>query len=177
MHRAAVVQGLMRRLKLREDAGADTQTYALGLREVWQVAPELHKEGSVEHTVGYPLDTWTYGTGYVYHLAGGRVALGLNVGLDYANPHLDPHAEFQRWKSHPHIARLLAGGSCLEFGAAALNQGVLPLALTQVVCFSVSAGHRFVGHTALASACGTARCAGECAAQCSFRTEQGIYAF
>jgi hypothetical protein len=142
---AVHAQSLIHGLKLREAAGADVQTYALGLKEVWQIDPERHKEGLAEHTVGYPLDQWTYGGGFIYHMSDSRIALGLNVGLDYANPYLDPHEEFQRWKKHPYVSKLLEGGTCLEFGASSLTQGA-PRLLTKKEASSAAACGRSRWH-------------------------------
>ena len=83
----------IRRFKLRE--GRDPQTYGLGLKEVWRVDPSKHEPGKVVHTMGWPLDFRTYGGGWVYHMDGGLVTLGLVVGLDYENPYLSPYREFQ----------------------------------------------------------------------------------
>jgi electron-transferring-flavoprotein dehydrogenase len=116
---------LIKKFNLRELRGAMDQTYALGIKEVWKVSPEKHVEGSVEHTIGYPLDKWTYGGSFIYHMSDQRVALGLVVGLDYWNTYLSPFHEFQRFKSHPHVRKLLDGGECLEYGARALNEGAL----------------------------------------------------
>ena len=74
---------------------AQPQTYGIGLKEVWRVEPENHRPGEVVHTLGWPLDNQTYGGGFVYHMDGGLVSLGLVVGLDYKNPYLSPYREFQ----------------------------------------------------------------------------------
>jgi electron-transferring-flavoprotein dehydrogenase len=112
--------------RLREAAGAAHQTYALGIKEVWSVRAGAHSPGTVWHTVGYPLDAGTYGGGFLYHLgAPGLVALGLVVALDYANPYLSPFQEFQRWKTHPRIAHVLAGGTPVQYGARTLVEGGL----------------------------------------------------
>jgi electron-transferring-flavoprotein dehydrogenase len=83
----------MKKFGLRD--GRDPQTYGIGLKEVWRVAPGKHRPGEVVHTMGYPLDWKTYGGGWVYHMADGLVSLGLVIGLDYANPYLSPYGEFQ----------------------------------------------------------------------------------
>ncbi|KAL4450143.1 hypothetical protein ABPG77_010812 [Micractinium sp. CCAP 211/92] len=121
--RGSLSQRVMRRYGLRDKAGAQPQTYALGLKEVWQVAPEKHKPGLVVHTVGWPLPWNVYGGSFIYHMADNRVALGLVVALDYADPYLSPFQEFQQWKRHPLVARLLEGGQCLQYGARTLNEG------------------------------------------------------
>jgi electron-transferring-flavoprotein dehydrogenase len=112
--------------RLRQAAGAAHQTYALGIKEVWSVRPDAHSPGTVWHTVGYPLDADTYGGGFLYHLgAPGLVALGLVVALDYTNPYLSPFREFQRWKTHPRVAAVLAGGAPVQYGARTLVEGGL----------------------------------------------------
>lgn len=83
----------IRRFGLRD--GRDPQTYGMGVKEVWRVDPSKHRPGEVVHTMGWPLDWKTYGGGWVYHMDGGLVSLGLVVGLDYANPYLSPYRELQ----------------------------------------------------------------------------------
>lgn len=119
------MQQLISKLNLREEVGAEHQTYALGMKEVWQLDSSRHKEGLVEHLVGYPLDSWTYGGAYIYHMADKKVSLGFVVALDYWNTYLNPYQEFQRFKSHPYVRRLLEDGECLEYGARALNEGAI----------------------------------------------------
>jgi electron-transferring-flavoprotein dehydrogenase len=114
---------LERRFALR--AAADPQHYGIGLKEIWQVDAAKHRPGEVLHTFGWPLDDSTEGGGFVYHAAQQRVYVGLIVALSYANPHLDPFAEFQRWKTHPAIRTLLEGGQRIEYGARAVNKGGL----------------------------------------------------
>lgn len=119
-----MLQKLISKLNLREEVGAEHQTYALGLKEVWEVDSSRHKEGMVEHLVGYPLDSWTYGGAFIYHMEDQKVSLGLVVALDYWNTYLNPYQEFQRFKSHPYVRRLLEDGECLEYGARTLNEGM-----------------------------------------------------
>jgi electron-transferring-flavoprotein dehydrogenase len=107
------------------DRGRDPQSYAISLKEVWRVRDEMYEPGLVIHTAGWPLDRATYGGGFLYHMPGNRVAVGLMVGLAYENPHLSPYSEFRRFKTHPAIARFLDGGECLEYGARALAAGGL----------------------------------------------------
>ncbi|MCM1128843.1 MAG: electron transfer flavoprotein-ubiquinone oxidoreductase [Oxalobacter formigenes] len=107
------------------DAERDPQSYTLALKEVWRVPESVHRPGLAVHTAGWPLGRQTYGGGFVYHLPDCRVALGLMTGLGYANPYLSPYQEFQRFKAHPAIARILQGGECLEYGARAMAAGGL----------------------------------------------------
>ena len=119
--RGSLSQRLMESFKLREQC--DPQTYAIGLKELWEVKPEHHRAGEVLHTVGWPTPRDTYAGSFIYHLAGGQVAIGYVVGLDYTNPHLDPYLEFQTFKTHPAIRSLLEGGRRVAYGARALNEG------------------------------------------------------
>jgi len=119
--RGSLTQKLFTTFDLRRDC--DPQTYGIGIKEIWQVAPEKHQPGTVEHTIGWPLDAGTYGGSFLYHLEDNQVSIGYVIGLDYTNPHLDPFKEFQRFKHHPHIAKLLEGGRRLSYGARAINEG------------------------------------------------------
>jgi electron-transferring-flavoprotein dehydrogenase len=107
------------------DKDADPQTYGLGVKELWQVAPEKHQPGLTMHTVGWPLATDTYGGSFLYHLEDNLVAVGFVVGLDYTNPWLSPFEEFQRFKHHPAIKPTLEGGRRIAYGARALSEGGL----------------------------------------------------
>ena len=119
--RGSLAQRLMGSFGLRE--GVDPQTYAIGIKELWEITPEQHKQGTVLHTAGWPLKSDTYGGSFVYHLENNQLAIGYVVGLDYSNPYLDPYLEFQRFKHHPAIRPLLEGGRRLSYGARALNEG------------------------------------------------------
>lgn len=114
---------LVKKFNLRKDS--QPQTYGIGLKEVWEIQPEKHQPGRVEHSVGWPLDKNTYGGSFLYHLNDGSplVALGFVVALDYSNPYLSPFQEFQRWKHHPYITKVLQGGERIAYGARALNEG------------------------------------------------------
>lgn len=121
--RGSLSEQVMERFDLRKSC--DPQTYGLGLKEIWELDPAQYKPGTVIHTAGWPMDRATWGGSFIYHLAQGQAAVGYVVGLDYQNPHLSPFDEFQRFKTHPKIAALLAGGKRLSFGARALNEGGL----------------------------------------------------
>ena len=121
--RGSLAGTLVERFGLAADA--DPQTYGLGIKEIWEVDPDKHRPGSVWHTVGWPLDRKTYGGGFLYHMEGNRVAIGLVVGLDYTNPYLDPFEEMQRLKTHPVIRPLFEGGRRLAYGARTLVEGGL----------------------------------------------------
>lgn len=107
------------------NAENDPQTYGIGLKEVWEIKPENHKPGLVEHTIGWPLDKNTYGGSFLYHLNEPTplVAVGFVIGLDYVNPYLSPFQEFQRFKTHPKVRGTFEGGSRIAYGARALNEG------------------------------------------------------
>ncbi|CAM9003383.1 unnamed protein product [Rhodiola kirilowii] len=102
---------------------AQHQTYALGIKEVWEVDEAKHEPGSVLHTIGWPLDSMTYGGSFLYHMNDRQVSIGLVVALNYHNPFLSPYDEFQRFKQHPAIKPLLEGGTVLQYGARTLNEG------------------------------------------------------
>ncbi len=108
---------------LRGDA--DPQHYGIGLKEIWEIDPDLHEEGLVVHTAGWPLDNRTEGGGFLYHAANKQVFVGLIVALNYRNPYLSPFHEFQRWKQHPKIRQYLEGGKRIAYGARAVNKGGL----------------------------------------------------
>jgi len=114
---------LEQRFALRADV--DPPHFALGFKEIWEIDPSLHRPGEVVHTFGWPLDDATDGGGFLYHAAGARVYLGFIVSLGYTNPHLDPFAEFQRWKTHPRIRGVLARGKRISYGARAIGKGGL----------------------------------------------------
>jgi electron-transferring-flavoprotein dehydrogenase len=109
----------------RLDGGRDPQSYAIGVKELWEVPPDRAKPGLVVHTAGWPMDDATYGGGFLYHLEGNRVTLGFVTGLDYQNPYLSPFEEMQRWKTHPAIRVHLEGGKRIGYGARAITAGGL----------------------------------------------------
>jgi electron-transferring-flavoprotein dehydrogenase len=106
-------------------AEADPQTYGIGIKELWEVSPELHQPGLVIHTAGWPMDNRTYGGGFLYHLENSQVAVGFVVGLGYENPYLSPFEEFQRFKTHPAIRAVFEGARRTAYGARALTAGGL----------------------------------------------------
>ncbi|MBD8530116.1 MULTISPECIES: electron transfer flavoprotein-ubiquinone oxidoreductase [unclassified Massilia] len=105
--------------------GKDPQTYGIGIKELWEIDPALHKPGLVIHTAGWPLDSATYGGSFMYHLENNQVAVGFVVGLAYQNPYLSPYEEFQRYKTHPEIRKFFEGGKRISYGARAITAGGL----------------------------------------------------
>ena len=105
--------------------GKDPQTYAIGIKELWEIDPKLHQPGLVIHTAGWPLDADTYGGSFLYHLENNQVAVGYVVGLAYQNPYLSPYEEFQRYKTHPEIRKFFEGGKRISYGARAITAGGL----------------------------------------------------
>ncbi|KAG0413408.1 hypothetical protein HPB47_009451 [Ixodes persulcatus] len=116
---------LFKKFDLRKNC--QPQTYGLGLKELWEVDPAKHRPGLVMHSIGWPLDKDVYGGSFQYHLDEGSplVSLGFVVGLDYSNPYVSPFKEFQRYKTHPAIRKVLEGGKRIGYGARALNEGGL----------------------------------------------------
>lgn len=116
---------LTKELKARYQLEADCcpQVYGIGLKELWDIAPDKHVAGRVIHSQGWPLDQNANGGGFLYHQANGQVALGFSVWLNYSNPHLSPFHEFQRWKTHPEIRAILEGGKRVSYGARAISDG------------------------------------------------------
>ena len=112
---------LIERFKL--DEGKDPQSYALGIKELWEIPADKAQPGKVVHTAGWPMDNATYGGGFLYHLEGNRVTLGFVTGLDYQNPWLSPFEEMQRWKTHPAIRAHIEGGKRIGYGARAITAG------------------------------------------------------
>ena len=118
--RGNLTKELVRRLALE---GVNPQAYATGVKEIWRVAAERHVPGTVIHTVGWPLDASEFGGGWIYHLPDRLVSVGHVVGLDAADPFLDPHRKFQEFKTHPAVKALLDGGEMVEYGAKAIPEG------------------------------------------------------
>ncbi|EPX84198.1 Dehydrogenase (flavoprotein) [Rubellimicrobium thermophilum DSM 16684] len=119
--RGSLSQQVIARYGLAE--GREPQKYGLGMKELWEVRPEMHAPGRVLHTMGWPLGKGAGGGGFVYHLNDRQVYVGFVVHLNYRNPHLYPYMEFQRWKHHPLIREVLEGGRRIAYGARAINEG------------------------------------------------------
>ena len=119
--RGSLVKQLAQRLNLNE--GREPQVYSLGIKELWELPDDRYPAGRVTHTLGYPSDTHTYGGGWIYGMQNRILNIGYVTGLDYHDPLLDPHAEFQRFKQHPFLARLLEGGRLLRYGAKTIAAG------------------------------------------------------
>ena len=109
--------------KYNLDKGKDPQQYGIGFKEIWEVSRDQHQEGLVMHTTGWPLDNSTYGGSFVYHAENKQIYIGYVVGLDYKNPYLSPFDEFQRFKTHKEIRKMLEGGKRIAYGARALIEG------------------------------------------------------
>jgi electron-transferring-flavoprotein dehydrogenase len=119
--RGNLTKELLRRLQL--GAGRQPEQFAVGLKELWEIPADRLAPGTVMHTLGYPLRFEEFGGGFIYAMPQGQVSLGFVVGLDYKDPLFDPHMAFNRFKQHPMIASLLAGGSMVRYGAKALPEG------------------------------------------------------
>ena len=109
--------------KFNLDAESSPQTYGIGIKELWEILPEKSNPGNILHTTGWPLKSDTYGGSFLYHLDKNKISIGFVIGLDYKNPYLSPYMEFQRFKHHPDIKKILEGGRRINYGARALNEG------------------------------------------------------
>ena len=121
---------LLEKFNLTE--GKDPQSFAIGIKELWEIDPAKAQPGRVVHTAGWPMDSSTFGGGFLYHLEDNKVTLGFVIGLDYTNTFLSPFEEMQRWKTHPAIRAHLEGGKRIGYGARAINNGT-PQALPKTV--------------------------------------------
>lgn len=119
--RGSLSERVIQKFNLR--ANSDPQTYGIGLKEVWEVNPKKFRSGLVEHTIGWPLSRNMYGGSFVYHIEPNQVHIGFVVALDYKNVYVSPYEEFQRFKTHKKIREVLEGGTCISYGARALNEG------------------------------------------------------
>jgi len=119
--RGSLAKQLMSRLGLME--GKEPQVFSLGVKELWEAPEGNFAEGMVVHTLGFPSDTRTYGGGWIYGMKNNVVSIGYVTGLDYEDPLIDPHAEFQKFKTHPKVAAILQGGKMIKYGAKTINAG------------------------------------------------------
>ncbi len=119
--RGSLSKEVMERFDLSK--GHDPQKFGLGMKEIWEVDPAKHREGTVTHTMGWPLGGNAGGGSFIYHLENNQVYVGFVVHLNYRNPHLYPYMEFQRFKHHPMVADLLKGGKRVAYGARAISEG------------------------------------------------------
>jgi len=103
--------------------GREPQVFSLGVKELWEVPAGNIEEGMVIHTLGFPSDAETYGGGWIYGMKNNVVSIGYVTGLDYRDPMIDPHLEFQKFKTHPEVARILQGGKMIRYGAKTINAG------------------------------------------------------
>lgn len=141
--RGSISEKLIKKYSLRKKVNAQHQTYALGIKEVWEIDEDKHNPGAVLHTLGWPLDHKTYGGSFLYHMKDRQISIGLVVALNYQNPFLNPYEEFQKLKHHPVIKELLEGGTVVQYGARTLNEGGL-----QSVPYPVFPGGAIIGCSA-----------------------------
>ncbi|KAJ8755435.1 hypothetical protein K2173_019233 [Erythroxylum novogranatense] len=141
--RGSLSEKIIKKYGLREKVHAQHQTYALGIKEVWEIDESKHKAGAVLHTLGWPLDHKTYGGSFLYHMKDNQVSIGLVVALNYHNPYLNPYEEFQKFKHHPSIKPLLEGGNVVQYGARSLNEGGI-----QSIPYPVFPGGTIIGCSA-----------------------------
>ena len=111
--------------KFNLDANKSPQIYGIGLKELWEIPKTQHKAGTVIHTIGWPLTKNLYGGSFIYHLKPNLVSIGMVLGLDYKNPHVKPFNEFQLFKQHPFVKKLLQNGKRISYGARCVNEGGL----------------------------------------------------
>src|SRR6202050_4750599 len=118
--RGSLAKDLVNRLKLD---GLNPQAYGIGIKELWEIPAGRIETGFVGHTLGWPLDSSMYGGGWFYGLQNNRVSLGVVIGLEYQDPLFDPHEAFQKYKTHPHIRRIIEGGKLIRYGAKTVPYG------------------------------------------------------
>ena len=156
--RGSLSKQLIRRLGLDNDR--EPTVYSLGAKELWEVPAGNIEEGMVIHTLGFPSDTDTYGGGWIYGMKDNKISIGYVTGLDYLDPTIDPHHEFQKFKTHPAVAKILEGGKMIKYGAKTINAGgwhTMPKLYADGVllvgdCASFLNGQRIKGiHTAMKS--------------------------
>ena len=119
--RGSLTKEVLAKYDLQKDSCP--QKFGLGMKEIWEIDPEKHREGTVMHTMGWPLGSNAGGGSFIYHLENNQVYVGFVVHLNYENPHLYPYMEFQRFKHHPMVAELLKGGKRIAYGARAISEG------------------------------------------------------
>ena len=119
--RGSLTKGLIKKFSL--DTDSDPQKFGIGIKELWEISPEKHTPGVVQHSFGWPLDNSTGGGSFLYHYGDNLVSIGFVVHLNYSNPYLNPYQEFQRFKTHPLVADLLEGGRRIAYGARAITEG------------------------------------------------------
>jgi electron-transferring-flavoprotein dehydrogenase len=119
--RGSLSKQVIAKFGLSEDR--EPQKYGLGMKEIWEVSPEVHREGQVTHTMGWPLGRNAGGGSFMYHAENNQVFVGFVVHLNYENPYVYPYMEFQRFKHHPLIASVLKGGKRVAYGARAIAEG------------------------------------------------------
>ncbi|MCM2505127.1 electron transfer flavoprotein-ubiquinone oxidoreductase [Aureimonas altamirensis] len=180
--RGSLAKDLIERFSLGKDR--EPQKFGLGVKELWEIKPEKHKPGLIQHSFGWPLKSDTGGGSFVYHLPGNQVYVGFVTHLNYKNPYLSPFGEFQRFKTHPDVAELLEGGKRLSYGARAITEGgfqsVPKLVFPGGALLGCSAGFvnvpRIKGvHNAIASGMLAAEAASEALAAGRSRDELSTY--
>ena len=119
--RGSLTKILIKKYKL--DSQSQPQKYGLGMKEIWEIDPKHHKEGKVIHSMGWPLDSNAGGGSFCYHAEGNQIYLGFVVHLNYENPYVFPYMEFQKFKHHPMIEKMLKGGKRVSYGARAITEG------------------------------------------------------
>src|SRR5215213_10394008 len=119
--RGSLAKQVVTRLGLNSES--DDQLFSLGVKELWEVPSGNFQEGRVIHTLGFPSDNETYGGGWIYGMKNNVISIGYVTGLDYKDPLIDPHAEFQKFKTHPKVAAILSGGKMIKYGAKTINAG------------------------------------------------------
>ncbi|KHJ54954.1 electron transfer flavoprotein-ubiquinone oxidoreductase [Aureimonas altamirensis] len=180
--RGSLAKELIERFSLGKDS--EPQKFGLGIKELWEIRPEKHKPGLIQHSFGWPLKSDTGGGSFIYHLADNQVYVGFVTHLNYKNPYLSPFGEFQRFKTHPDVAELLDGGKRLSYGARAISEGgfqsVPKLVFPGGALLGCSAGFvnvpRIKGvHNAIASGMLAAEAASEALAAGRSRDELSAY--
>lgn len=118
--RGSLSKTVMKKFSL---AQGDPQSYGIGIKELWEVDEKVHKAGTIVHTIGWPMDSRTYGGSFLYHMKPNLISVGFVIGLDYENPYLNPYKEFQRFKHHPLHRHIFENGQCIAYGGRALIEG------------------------------------------------------